>query len=107
MEVKTMAGGAGTQVYMDIPAVRGMASSFGTISDVLKAVAKVLELLANILKTTAFIGMVGGAAIAQFLDMIRPDIEDMAEKCAELDKDLSGSVDAYEQGDAQGATRFY
>jgi hypothetical protein len=71
-----MAGGAGTQVYMDILAVRGMASSFGTISDVLKAVAKVLEVLANILKTTAFVGLVGVAAIAQFLDMIRPDIED-------------------------------
>jgi hypothetical protein len=107
MEVITMAGGAGTQVYMDVPAVRGMASSFGTIGDMLKAVAKVLEVLSTILKTTAFIGLVGGAAIAQFIDMIRPDIDKMAEKCTELDKDLSTSVDAYERGDAEGAARFY
>jgi hypothetical protein len=98
---------AGTEVYMDVPAVRGMAKSFGTIGDVLRNVAKVLEALTTILKTTAFIGLVGGYAVAQFIDTIRPHIEDMAEKCTELDKDLSASVDAYEQGDALGATRFY
>lgn len=100
-------GGAGTEVFMDVPSIRGMASSFGTIGDVLRNVAKVLEALSNVLKATAFIGLVGGYAVAQFIDMIKPHIEDMAEKCTELNKDLSASVDAYERGDQQGATRFY
>jgi len=60
-----------------------------------------------ILKATAFIGLVGGYAVIQFIEMIKPHIEEMAEKCKELMDDLSKSVDAYERGDQLGATRFY
>lgn len=95
------------EVYMDVPAVRDMAKNFGTIGEVLNTVAKVLEALVLILKTTAFIGLVGGYAVAQFIDSIKPHIEQMAEKCEELSKDLGASVDAFERGDALGATRFY
>ena len=95
------------EVYMDVPAVRNMAKAFGTISEVLQGVVKVLEMLIMTLKTTAFIGLVGGAAVAQFLEMIKPHIEDLAEKCEEISGDLDKSVDAYERGDALGATRFY
>ncbi|MCK6624504.1 MAG: hypothetical protein L6R45_04940 [Anaerolineae bacterium] len=95
------------EVYMDIPAVRDMAKGFGTIGEVLDAVAKVLEGLATLLKATAFIGLVGGYIVLQFIEMIKPHIEQMAEKCRELMQDLNKSVDAYERGDALGATRFY
>jgi hypothetical protein len=92
---------------MDIPAVRNIAKSFGTIGEVLEAVEKVLEGLLMVLRATAFIGLVGGFALMGFIEMIKPHIEDMAEKCAELMDDLNKSVDAYERGDALGATRFY
>jgi uncharacterized protein YukE len=95
------------EVYMDVPAVRDMAKTFGTISETLHAVSKALEALSMTLKATAFIGLVGGYALAQFLEMIKPHIEDMAEKCAELNTDLDASVTAYERGDQLGATRFY
>ncbi len=95
------------EVYMEIPAVRSMAKTFGQIGEVLEAVAKVLEGLSMILKTTAFIGLVGGYALAAFIDFIRPHIEQMSKKCQELMQDLNKSVDAYERGDALGATRFY
>ena len=95
------------EVYMDVPAVRDMAKGFGTIGDVLDAVAKVLEGLATLLKATAFIGLVGGAIVLQFIELIKPHIEEMAEKCQELMGDLGAAVDAYERGDSQGATRFY
>ena len=95
------------EVYMDIPAVRNMARTFGTISEVLDAVNKVLEGLLMILRTTAFIGLVGGYALMSFIEMVKPHIEQMAEKCQELMEDLNKSVDAYERGDALGATRFY
>jgi hypothetical protein len=94
-------------VYMDVPAVRNIAKRFGTISDVLKNVSKVLQALITTLKTTAFVGMVGGLALAQYMETIKPFIDNMAKQCAELSKDVSASVDAYERGDAQGATRFY
>ncbi|RME69680.1 MAG: hypothetical protein D6784_18020 [Chloroflexi bacterium] len=95
------------EVYMDIPAVRNMAKQFGNIGETLDAVNKVLEGLLTILKTTAFIGLVGGYALIGFIEMIKPYIEQMAEKCRELMDDLNKSVDAYERGDALGATRFY
>jgi hypothetical protein len=95
------------EVYMDVPAVRNMAKNFGTIGEVLTTVAKVLEALVLILKTTAFIGLVGGYAVIQFIETIKPHIEEMAKKCEELNTDLAASVDAFERGDALGATRFY
>lgn len=98
---------ADVDVYMDIPAVRDMSKKFDVISDVLNAVNKALEALANILKATAFVGLVGGFAVLHFIETIRPQIEKMAEKCAELSRDIAASVDAYERGDNQGATRFY
>ncbi len=94
-------------VYMEIPAVRGMSKNFSTISDVLKAVSKTLEAISNALKATAFIGLVGGYAVVQFIEVIKPQIDEMAEKTAELSKDLGAAADAYERGDAQGATKFY
>lgn len=95
------------QVYINVPAVRDMAKKFGEISDVLTNVAKAMEMLSNTLKTIAFIGLIGVAALANVIDRIKPYIEQMAEKCAELDKDLNTSVDAYERADELGATRFY
>lgn len=94
-------------VYMDTDAVRGMAKSFGTIGDVLQAVNKAMQTLSNVLKATAFVGLVGGYAVAQYIDSIRPQIEDIAEKCEELNKDLDASADAYERGDELGSTRFH
>lgn len=95
------------EVYMDIPEVRNIAKKFDEISDVLNAVAKVLEGLLMVLKATAFIGMVGGYILIQFIELVKPKIEEMARKCAELSRDVTASVNAYERGDALGATRFY
>jgi hypothetical protein len=94
-------------VYMDTDAVRGMAKSFGTIGDVLQGVNKAMEMLSNTLKATAFVGLVGGLAVAHYIDAIRPQIEDIPEKCEELDKDLAASANAYERGDELGSTRFH
>lgn len=94
-------------VYMDTNAVRGFSKTFGTIGDVLRAVSKTLEALAMTLKATAFIGLVGGYAVAQMIDQIQPQIEEMGERCEELSKDLNDSVDAYERGDELGSTRFH
>jgi uncharacterized protein YukE len=95
------------QVYMDVPAVRKMAKNFGSISQTLKTVSRTLQALIAVLKSTAFVGMVGGLAVAHFMEVVKPHIDRIAEKCAELSKDLAASVDAFERGDTQGATRFH
>ena len=94
------------EVYMDVPAVRGLAKNFGTISDVLKTVSKVLEALMLILNTTAFIGNVGGAAVADYIDRVKPHIDRIAAKCEELMQDINLSATAYENGDMAGAELF-
>lgn len=94
-------------VYMDVPVVRDFGKKFQQISETLAQVLKVLDALSTLLKVTAFIGLVGGAAVAQFIDQIKPYIEQVSEKCSEISTDLTSSVDAFERGDATGATRFY
>jgi hypothetical protein len=92
---------------MDVPAVREFSTKFQQINETLTQVVKVLNTLSTVLKTTAFIGLVGGAAVAHFIDTIKPYIEQVAEKCAEISKDLTASVDAFERGDELGAARFH
>src|SRR4051812_47415024 len=94
-------------VEIDIPAVRNIAKKFSTISETLTNVNKVLQALITTLKTTAFVGMVGGLPLAHYIEQVKPNINTMAKNCAELNKHLGAPVDDYERGDAQGATRFF
>lgn len=94
-------------VYMDTSAVRDMAKSFSIIGEVLGAVSKALQGLAMVLKTTAFIGLVGGTAVLMFIERIQPPMQQLSEKCEEISKDLDASVTAYENGDELGSTRFH
>jgi hypothetical protein len=93
-------------VYMDTEAVQNMADGFGTASDVLKTVATALEVAIDILRATAFIGMVGNLAIANYLERIKPNVEKLGEKCDELKLDLYGAVVSYRDGDDSGSKRF-
>lgn len=94
-------------VFMNVPAVRKMSRNFSAISRVLKNVSKTLQILMNVLKGTAFVGLVGGLAVERYISMIKPQIDRLAKDCAEVGKDLTAAADAYERGDAQGALRFH
>lgn len=94
-------------VFMNVPAVRKMSRNFSAISRVLKNVSKTLQMLMNILKATAFVGLVGGLAVERYISMIKPQIDRLAKDSAEVAKDLTAAADAYERGDAQGALRFH
>jgi ABC-type spermidine/putrescine transport system permease subunit II len=72
------------EVYMDVPAVRGIARSFGQIEDVLRAASRSMEVAITTLKTTAFIGLVGGFAVSFFLEQIKPVFDNYAAKCNEM-----------------------
>ena len=95
------------EVYMNIPAVRGIARSFGQMEDVLHAASRAMEAAIATLKTTAFVGLVGGYAVAAFLEQVQPVIDRYAARCNEMNNDLNASVTAYENGDARGSTRFF
>lgn len=92
---------------MNVPAVRGVAKTCNDVGETLSVVNKTMETLVTVLRTTAFMGLVGGLALAQYIDSIRPYVEQVSKDCLELSKDLGISVNAFERGDQQGATRFY
>ena len=94
-------------VYMDTDAVRRIARTFAAVGYTLGGIGRILEGLMNKLKSTAFVGAVGGAAVEAFIQTIKPQIDMVTEKCHELHRDLNTSVQAYARGDREGATRFH
>ena len=94
------------EVFMDIPVVQRMADSFGSFSDTLKSVNKTLEAGMNMLKATAFVGLVGGTALEKYVGVIKPNVEKLAEKMTELQGDINGAIKAFRDGDYTGSRRF-
>jgi hypothetical protein len=94
------------EVYMDIPVVQRMADSFGTCADVLKGVSKTMEAAMNVLKATAFVGLVGGIALERYLSVIKPNVDKLSDKLSELQQDVNGAIRAYRDGDTSGSQRF-
>jgi hypothetical protein len=95
------------EIYMDVPAVRSMSRTLTDIGSVMKAVSTALEIAINALRAAALISFGGTAAAAEFMARIKPIVDHIAEKCTELGSDLEASVNAYEQGDALGSTKFH
>jgi uncharacterized protein YukE len=95
------------EIFMDVLRVKGMATQFNEMNDRLKQTSQVMQAAITLLKASAFIGMVGNQALASYLEQLKPQIDNYATKCGELSGDLSKSAEAYEHGDAAGATRFH
>lgn len=95
------------EIFMDIAAVRKISDQFSEFGDNLQTINRNLELAIVALKAAAFVSGFSTYAYAQYLEQIQPTVERYAELCSEMSGHLSTSVDAYERGDATGATRFY
>ena len=88
--------------YMETERVMQMSKAFGTASDILKRVSQVLEIQMRILDTTAFIGNVGGTAVARYLETIKPQIDQLSQKCEEISMDLDRAVKAWVEATDRG-----
>ena len=95
------------EIFMDVPAVRNVASRFGEMGETLQGVNQAMEAAITMLKASAFVSMFSTYAYAQYLEQLQPIVEDYANKCAEMSGDLQASAEAYERGDAAGATKFH
>jgi uncharacterized protein YukE len=95
------------EIFMDVPAVRNVATRFGEMGETLQGVNKAMEAAIAMLKASAFVGLFGNYAYAQYLEQLQPIVEDYANKCVEMSGDLQASAEAYERGDAAGATKFH
>lgn len=81
-----------TKDYMDPDKVKKIAQTMETFANVLKVVIAILEVQITLMKTTAFIGNVGGLAIAQFLKSFKPRLEKMEKGFRELSAKTDNSV---------------
>ncbi len=93
------------EVYMNVPAVKTMAKTLDTVHTVLDDIAKALEIISTTLKMTFFLGLVGAAAVA-LIDQVKPQIQQISQKCEGLSQAVNQSVDAYEKGDLDGSNLF-
>jgi hypothetical protein len=94
------------EVSMDYEAVQAMADGFRNSSEVLEGVSRALEAAISILKASAFFGLVGNAALAHYLEGIKPNVDRLAATCEEMNLDLIGAIVALRDGDYSGSQRF-
>ncbi len=93
---------ASQERYMEPDKVRNISRGFGTAAAVLKVVSATLELQMMILRTTAFIGAVGGLAVERYLARIKPQIDMLAKKCDEMSQEIERSVRMWEAAQQDG-----
>jgi len=93
-------------VSIDYDAVTAMANGFDTSSDVMRNVSSALEIAINILKVSAMMGNVGAAAMARYLEGIKPNLDRLAATCDEMSTDLHAAVSYYRDGDTDASQKF-
>ncbi len=94
------------EVYMDIPAVEKMSNDFKVFGEILTGVATALEAISLVLKATAWLSLGSTAAVAAFVDRIKPNVKRAADKMEELSGDIQSAIRAYRDGDYSGSRRF-
>lgn len=97
---------ASTTVQMDYDVVTAGSKSFKAVADMLRAVAKTLEVLINILRATAFLSGGTSLALANYLENIKNKINPLAKLCEEFSGDLARAVTDHKRGDVQGKRYF-
>lgn len=94
------------QVFMNIDAVEQIEKGFGTMGDTLQTVSKGLEIAANILKATAFFGMVGNLIWAHYAERIKAVVDKLRALCEEFRHGVHGAIISYRDGDNTGSQLF-
>ncbi len=94
------------EVSMDYAVVESMAEGFRGAAESLQGVNRALETAAALLRASAFVGMVGNIALAEYLDNIQPNVARLSATCDELNTDLLGAVASLRDGDLSGSQRF-
>ena len=95
------------EVYMNLDEVGRIASQYEEMSAVLKKTGNALGVCMTILKASGLVGQIGEQAMSRYMEGLEPVIAGLSERSLELGTALTNSITAYENGDAQGSTRFY
>jgi hypothetical protein len=97
---------AGNVVQMDYEVISDVSKGFKTAQEGLTTVGKVLEALIQVLRAMAFLSMGTSAALAQYLDVIKGKVNNLAKLCSEFSSDLARAIDDHKKGDVKGKKYF-
>jgi len=93
-------------VQMDYGVVMEVSKGFSMASQMLKTVSKVLGILIQILRASAFFSMGTSLALANYLENIQRAIDNLAKICDEFAGDLQRAVGDHKRGDYKGKSYF-
>ncbi len=97
---------AGNVVQMDYGVISEVSKGFGTAADILTQAGKVLEVLIGLLRATAFFSAGTSLALANYLDVIKGKVNNLAKICREFNGDLARAIDDHKKGDVKGKRYF-
>lgn len=96
---------ANAEVSIDYAVVENMANVFGQSSQTMGQVANMLGAAASLLAATGFGGFIGLAAQLMLL-VLQGNAGAIGGHCDELNNDLRSAIQALQDGDTSGASRF-
>lgn len=97
---------AGNVVQMDYEVISSVSKGFDTANQMLTTIGKVLEALITVLRMSAFFSFGTSAALAQYLDVIKGKVNNLAKLCSEFSGDLARAITDHKKGDVTGKRYF-
>jgi hypothetical protein len=97
---------AGQLVQMDYQVMSEVSKGFSTAAQMLTTIGKVLEALVQVLRAMAFASMGTSLALANYLDVIKGKVNNLAKVCTEFSQDLARAIDDHKKGDVTGKRYF-
>lgn len=84
--------------YMDTEAIRTTADRLSEMSERIRVIDQQIEAAHMVVRTTAFVGMVGGRAVEDYLSRTKPELEDLSSRYDELSEDLKQTLEMWLTG---------
>lgn len=96
-----------TQVIeMDYGVITTVSKGFKATADALKALGKILAAAIQVLRAAAFFSMGTSLALANYLEVIKKKVQNLAKLCTEFSQDLARAVTDHKKGDIKGKRYF-
>lgn len=94
------------EVFMEIPAVEDIQKKFQGIAEVTQQISNILRIAAEILRATAFFGLVGNMILAWYTDQIRRLVDQLHSMSLTISDGVGGAIRSYRDGDNSGSQLF-
>jgi len=91
---------------MDYGAITNVSKGFKSTEEALEALGKILEAAIQVLRAAAFFSMGTSLALANYLEVIKKKVQNLATLCDEFSVDLAKAVEDHEKGDIKGKRYF-